>query len=280
MTTVRKEGFIHSQDQTKLYFCQASPPEKNGTPVLILHGYGEHCRRYDHVVDALVGAGFAPLTFDFRGHGQSHGTRGLVRRVEEYTWDINAAMTQLHGKLGPKTLLLAHSMGGAAALSYGLHHADRIQALALSSPYLGRALAVNPIKLGLGHVLGKIAPFIGLPSGLTGEMVSQDPEVQKAYGSDPLNNKNATAGWFVATEALHERLRHDLSTLNIPLLVAHGDADPIASIDAARSLFERWPHQDKTFKAWPGLRHEPLNEKQPDRQAVINTFVEWLKQHA
>lgn len=277
------EGFIHAEDQTKLYFCHATPDEgtsKTAKSVLLLHGYGEHCRRYDHVMRALTDAGFSVMTFDFRGHGRSLGRRGFIRQIDEYLWDIDAALLKLKGSFNEPALFMAHSMGGASALAYVMRSPERVKALALSSPYLGRSMKVNPLKLGAGHLLGKVLPIAAIPAGLTGDMVSQDPQVQRDYETDKLNNKNATAGWFVATEALHERLRGPVPQITMPLLLGHGEQDPVASIDAARALFERCPAADKTFVGWPGLRHEPLNEKQPDRQHVIDKYVSWLTAHA
>ncbi len=39
--------------------------------VVLVHGMGEHLRRYDHVADALTSAGFAVYGHDHRGHGAS-----------------------------------------------------------------------------------------------------------------------------------------------------------------------------------------------------------------
>ena len=39
--------------------------------VVLIHGMGEHLRRYDHVADALTSAGFVVYGHDHRGHGAS-----------------------------------------------------------------------------------------------------------------------------------------------------------------------------------------------------------------
>src|SRR5262249_46297842 len=58
--------------------------------VVLVHGMGEHLRRYDHVADALTAQGYVVYGHDHRGHGASlapadepgylglHGWRVLV----------------------------------------------------------------------------------------------------------------------------------------------------------------------------------------------------------
>ena len=46
----------------------AGPPR---AIVQLTHGMGEHARRYEHVAQALTGAGFVVYAQDHRGHGAS-----------------------------------------------------------------------------------------------------------------------------------------------------------------------------------------------------------------
>ena len=49
-------------------------PQNSAPPagvVVLVHGMGEHLRRYDHVADALISAGFVVYGHDHRGHGAS-----------------------------------------------------------------------------------------------------------------------------------------------------------------------------------------------------------------
>src|SRR5215218_2222369 len=54
---------------------------------VIVHGYGEHARRYEHVADALVGAGAAVFAPDHLGHGESDGERVSIRDMEDVVDD-------------------------------------------------------------------------------------------------------------------------------------------------------------------------------------------------
>ncbi|MGY5036861.1 alpha/beta hydrolase, partial [Streptomyces sp. 900116325] len=57
-------------------------PDGPPTGILLLaHGLGEHARRYDHVVERLVGLGLVVYAPDHRGHGRSGG-----KRIELHDW--------------------------------------------------------------------------------------------------------------------------------------------------------------------------------------------------
>src|SRR6185436_867371 len=85
-----------------------------GTPkgvVVITHGYAEHCGRYREVAHVIVNAGWAALSYDVRGHGQSPGDRGYIDRFATYLADfaaIQAAARKLVDASAP-TVLLGHS---------------------------------------------------------------------------------------------------------------------------------------------------------------------------
>ena len=85
--------------------------------IAIVHGYGEHIARYDHVGRALAERDFSVRGIDWRGHGQSGGMRGFIERFEEYLEDLDALLARTR-QSGTPTFLLAHSMGGLAAARY------------------------------------------------------------------------------------------------------------------------------------------------------------------
>ena len=45
---------------------------------MLVHGYGEHLGRYEHVATALNAAGWSAYGLDHVGHGRSEGERVLI----------------------------------------------------------------------------------------------------------------------------------------------------------------------------------------------------------
>ena len=54
--------------------------------VVLVHGMGEHLRRYDHVADALTSAGFVVYGHDHRGHGGSSNSRAELGQLGPDGW--------------------------------------------------------------------------------------------------------------------------------------------------------------------------------------------------
>ena len=247
--------------------------------VVIVHGYGEHIGRYDATARALADAGFTVRGFDLRGHGQSGGVRGHCSKFGEYLEDLEAEVVRARGENLP-LFLLGHSFGALIASQWALAHPNELTGLALTSPFYGLALAVPAAKVLAGKIASKIYPSLALPSGLKGVDVSRDPEIQKLYDADPLNNKNATARWFTEATAAQVDLERRAPQLTLPILMIAGGADGIASPKQAKVVFDRFGSRDKRFELLDGQRHEVLNELPADRAQTIHEIAEWLRAHA
>src|SRR6185436_8965471 len=50
--------------------------------------------------------------------------------------------------------------------------------------------------------------------------------------------------------------RQTYTKITLPVLIAHGNKDPITCFKTAKQLFDNIPSTDKTFREWDGLYHE------------------------
>lgn len=254
--------------------------------VIVLHGYGEHAGRYAHMAQAFNAKGMSVLAVDLRGHGKSKGRRGHVERFRDYHHDVYALMEAAKSKApGVPIALFGHSMGALLGIDWLLSgNGKELVGVALSSPFLGIALAVNPVKAAVGRFMSRYVPTLALPTGIHGTDVTRDPELSRLYDSDPLNNKNATARWF--TEALEtiERAHARAAELAPPMLLLYGGADRLASADAtdrfAARLKERAGKAPLIVERLGGYFHELVNEPPELRAPVIERFAAWLIERA
>ena len=60
-----------------------------------------------------------------------------------------------------------------------------------------------------------------------------------------------------------------------PLLLLHGDHDPITIQHATCEFFERVASADKTLRIYPGARHETHNDL--ERAQVIREIGDWIE---
>ncbi|HWD84330.1 MAG TPA: lysophospholipase [Solirubrobacteraceae bacterium] len=262
----------------KIHWTSWEPadPGSAGGIIAIVHGFGEHSGRYDHVADRLARDGWAVVALDHHGHGRSEGPRGRISFPEAVA-DIDRLVDlAVERRPGLPVVLLGHSMGGALALRYALAHPDRLSGLIVSGPLVqveGRAAAQL-----LGRVLGRLVPNLPL-ARLDPNLISRDPDVVRAYIEDPLVFHQplpaATVSEFLRYAAT---LPGEVDRVRLPTLLMYGTEDGLCSPQGAVLVSQRIGATDLTTKPYDGLYHEILNE--PERERVLDDVCGWLAAHS
>ena len=225
-------------------------PEARYVAVLV-HGYGEHIGRYDHVADALVRDGATVCGPDHIGHGRSDGDRVLVEDFADVVADVHTTLTRTAAAYpGLPVVLIGHSMGGMIAARYAQVHGSGLAALVLSGPVLG---SWAPVALADAEVIPD--------EPLDVSTLSRDPEVGRAYDADPL----IWHGPF--KRPMLRAIGRCLDEINfggrlgaLPTLWVHGEDDALVPLPATRAGIERIRGDDFTERLYPGARHEVFNE--------------------
>lgn len=266
-----------------LYYASAMPAPEDTKAILgIVPGYADHGARYRHVMGALAEHGIGSIAIDLRGHGRALGTRGFCERFDEFLDDARELRSLVDEKAkktnGAPTFLFGHSFGGLTAASSVLESPGSFKGLVLSAPFFGLALEVPRIKLLAGRIASRLYPKLGLPSGLHGKDMTHDPERAKAYDEDPLVFPNATARWFTETVKAQDRALKSASRLTMPLYMAFGTADPVASFKQGKRFYDLAGSTDKKFEARDGQFHEIVNE--PTWKELVESIAKWVIERA
>lgn len=243
--------------------------ERPKAAILLVHGIGEHSGRYLHVGRHFGTAGFDTAAFDNRGFGESGGRRAHVSSFSVYLNDIQERLEERRS-LGVPVVLLGHSLGGLMAARYLVSSRAQPDLAVLSSPAL--AAEVPMWQRLAAPVLGRVSPKLFISSEIDGVGLSRDVAVQDAYVADPLMVAGATAGMgrqvFKAMKETSARLHR----ISVPTYVLHGDEDPIVPQQASLPLRDL---DVVTYRSWPGLRHECLNE--PEQDQVMAEIGQWIQ---
>lgn len=291
MSTTSTASFPSNADGTQVAtYTWANTAGQPVGVVQIAHGLAEHGARYDRFAQQLNAAGFVVHAVDHRGHGRTAAGRlgdfgaagfgGLIADVAQY----GSALRAQHGSL--PVFLFAHSMGSFAAQAALLDHAPTWAGAILSGSTALDALAAAMANAPADAPSGLAAFNAGFAHRTGYEWLSRDAAEVDAYVADPW------CGWEVpgdvipslfapaarlADPALLAGIRSDL-----PLLIASGDADPLAGGGALIELLgQRYRDAgiaDVTVKLYPAARHEILNET--NRDEVTADIVAWLRAHA
>jgi alpha-beta hydrolase superfamily lysophospholipase len=238
--------------------------EKPERVVVLVHGYGEHIGRYEHVAESLVARGSTVVGPDHIGHGRSDGERALIRSFEPIVDDVRAVVQETRGEL--PLVMIGHSMGGLIAMRYAQRYREDLAGLVLSGP-----------AVGLGPVLEGWLAAPQLPSDpIDVATLSQDPTVGEAYAEDPLvwhgGWKRATLQALVAAE---NNILEGPSLAGLPLLCIHGQDDTLVPLDRARPVVERVFGSDREMYVLADTRHEVFNERdKAETIGIVADFVE------
>lgn len=261
----------------KIYAAEWPHQRPKGV-VGLIHGIGEHCRRYDEMGEALQAAGYAMLGYDRQGFGRSEGKRGYVKEFSHFYDEIAQLILECERKYPDLPVFLyGHSMGGNLLLSYLIRRKPQIAGAVASAPYISLPFKVNPITLNMGRLMRRVYPAFTVSNQVDNTLLSRSPGIGEAMLADPHSHDKVSSIVGIDMMKAAAQLDEFNGELTTPLLLMHGDADGLTSFSASEAFSKRVEAASMEFKAWPGLYHELHNE--PERQQVFTYLTNWLDRH-
>ena len=274
--------------------------------VQIVHGLGEHSRRYFRLITRLLDAGFVVAADDHAGHGSTAMASGIwadagddaaaVVVADEQT--LRERVRALHPEL--PYVVYGHSWGSMIARAVAEESSDEIDGLVLGgiaarmrgleSTLDRAALAAEPDPTALAPDANVAALFDGFTArfgddaGPT-DWVARDGDVVRDHAVDPLNNFGApmTVRFLRGFADLYDRANadafYDALRPDLPVLILAGDQDPVAgngegAYAVANRLVETG-HPDVRTRVYTGFRHEVHNEPEI-RDEVASEIVDFV----
>ena len=187
---------------------------------------GKDSRAATFITRALAAQGVMVLRFDFVGLG---GSVGDLSGFASQVGDLKAAADALEAAGHAPSLLIGHSLGGAAVIA------------AASKCETVRAVATIGAPADTDHVLEHFGDKLE-------EIDVAGQAIVKLAGRDFCINKQ-----FVE-DTRGQSQRDAIAHLGKPLLILHSPTDEIVSIDHARRIFETAKHP-KSFVALDDATH-------------------------
>ncbi|WP_026927355.1 alpha/beta fold hydrolase [Granulicoccus phenolivorans] len=277
--------------------------------VQLIHGLGEHSRRYLHLISALLDAGFAVVADDHAGHGRTAMLSGIwgdagddaarVVVADELTLQARAreelpdlpyvvfghswgSIIARGMAMDPAAALSGLALCGIAAQMRGLEQTlDRAELARLASG----EHRVDPVPDTIvAQLFDGFLERFGDGAGPTA-WVARDADVVADHARDPYNNFGApmSARFVQGFADLYDRANGDefYATLptDLPVLIIAGEQDPVGNFgEGAFHVANRLHttgHADVRARVFPGVRHEIHNEPETraDTEQEITDFA-------
>jgi len=269
------EGRFPGVGGLELYYQCWRPESRPRAVVALVHGVGEHSGRYFNLVGPLVDAGYAVYGYDHRGHGLSPGTRVHINSWSEYRDDLVTFLALIaEEEPGCPIVVYGHSMGSLVVLDYLALKPEGLAGAIISGVAIQPVGVGSPLVVTMAKILSGITPRLSVDLGIDAGSLTADPEAIEIHRADPLLTGRATVRWGAESLKTVERVKASMHQVELPLLVIHGEVDPLNHVDGARALFETASHPDKTLLICPDAHHEPHNDF--GHEHLVASTREWL----
>jgi acylglycerol lipase len=241
--------------------------------IILLHGIGEHIKRYLHLAESFSSEGIGFLGVDLPGHGSSDGKRGHISGYSQFR-ELLGTLIDISEKTYPgvPVFLYGHSLGGTIALEYIIREKRVVKGAIITSPWLRLAFEPSSARRSLAAIMKNFLPGLVQPTGLNISHLSHNMEVVEKYKNDPLVHDKISVSLFYESITAAKYVLENAESLNIPVLLMHGSNDMITSPAASREFAER--NHITEIKIWEGGFHELHNDIY--QKEVFDYTMKWI----
>jgi uncharacterized OsmC-like protein/alpha/beta superfamily hydrolase len=243
---------FHNSEGLQLAALLDRPAAPARAVALFAHCFtcGKHNRAARRIADGLKQHGIAVLRFDFTGLGGSEGEFANTTFSSNVD-DLVAAADHLRQTLAAPSILIGHSLGGAAVLAA----AHRIPE--------ARAVVTINAPSDPGHVTGLLADR---------KTASGDPDkIEVTLGGRQFQVRGA-----FLDDIAHQNLEARIAGLRKALLVFHAPTDDTVGIENASHIFLAAKHP-KSFISLAGGDH--LLNRHGDAAYVASLIAPWAERY-
>lgn len=201
------------------------------------------------ITRALSAHGIATLRFDFTGLGNSDGDFANTNFSSNLS-DLIAAAQFLWDEYDPPSLLIGHSLGGAAVLA-AAHELDSVKAIAT----IGAPASAKHVE----HLFSE-----------------SRTEIEAGAANVELGGRNFTIKRQFLDDIDRYSSTEHIAKLNAALLVMHSPIDSTVKIDEATRIFSAAPHP-KSFVSLDKADH--LLSRREDSEYVAAVIGSWASRY-
>ncbi|CAI5479742.1 unnamed protein product [Closterium sp. Yama58-4] len=231
--------------------------------------------------ERLASEGYGVYGIDFEGHGRSDGLSVFIPDFNTLVDDSIAYFAPHTGASGAPEHTQVHVWGIDGRGSGDLHPP---QAARLMGWRHFHGSHVQDISQGAttSHTSAAVEGTGIVPAADIVTSAIRCPEKLKKIAANPYTYR-ARPRMRTALTMLHasQDAESSLSSISLPFLLLHGDADTVTELDGSQALYEKARSEDKTLKVYEGAWHL-LTEGEPEETAekVLCDMIGWLDERS
>ncbi|MFN0264034.1 alpha/beta fold hydrolase [Tepidamorphus sp. 3E244] len=268
---------------------------RDAAPVLLLHGGGQTRRAWDRVARDLAGDGYAALTVDQRGHGDSEWAEDGAYSFWDYAADAVSLNRQMRERFGATPIIIGASLGGIAGmLAEGKAGPDFWSAMILVDitpamdpegvekiqSFMGAAMADGFETIEeAADAVAQYLPNRPRPKSFDGlrKNLRQGPDGRLRWHWDP-QFLSGPRGINTGRENAEAEMNAALRGMSSPLLLVRGASSELISPEHVAALQTIVPHLETVDVG--GAGHMVAGDRNDIFSAAIRSFLTKRKANA
>ena len=304
--SVKEISYQSFNERDTIKAWRYTPLDPPRAVVQLVHGFGEHSRRYLHMITKLQEAGFVVYADDHLGHGKTAvdnnsggypGDKGFISFIED-----EKKLRDISAVDYPELpfIMFGHSWGSMIARGYAEKYGEGLKGLILCG-LASQMQSCDEMKdddtlkklIEEGHgsedgteiVMNLFGDFVERyenPNGPS-DWIACDPRVVADHAGDPFNNLGASNQLMYDLVELYKSIEREewpeKLPKQLPVYIIAGDQDPCGNYGEgpyrlANALY-RSGNKNVKVRLYPGYRHEIHNEP-PIRDEVEQGIVGFI----
>lgn len=224
---------------------------KEGLPIVLLHGWGQNIEMMKPVGDGLTNEDI--IIIDFPGHGKSSEPKEIWS-LEDFADMVHSLLDKLNVK---NPILVGHSFGGKVSLVYATKY-EVNKLVLLSSPF---KVKKNPNSLRV-KILKNLKKLPGMQDFAL--------KMKKHMGSDDYRNASPMMR-DILVKHVNTDLTDKVKLIKCPTIIIWGDNDQAVPIKDAYELEQLM--KDAAVIRYEGCSHYAYLERLGQTISIIKAFI-------
>lgn len=253
-----------------------SPVASPRAVVIALHGFNDHKASFTDFGAFAAAHGVAVEAYDQAGFGTSRAP-GVWAGTNTLVADLHAAVHSARMRHpGVPVHLLGESMGAAVAVAaLARPDAPQVDGLILSAPAVwGGETMPRHYRLAL-DIVATLLPPLKVSGGGLGILASDNLDMLRALGRDPLVIKETRVGAIAGLVRLMDEARALAPRLQVPMLILRGARDQVVTPTVQASFVRQVRAAPCTTVTYVNGWHLLLRDLQ--RERVFADVLGWIE---